>query len=329
MDSLSKVPDLTYVVSATESIIPFLRKGNLIIVESTLPPSTTRRVIKPLIERNSELEVGRDVFLAHCPERIMPGETFYELIHNNRIIGGIDRKSASLAREVYASFVEADIDLTDDVTAETVKLMENTYRDVNIALANEFSLIAEALGIDIKEAIRLANKHPRVRILSPGIGVGGHCLPKDPWFLAYSDPRNANLITTARKVNELMPEKIASKIRRALKDVKDPRIAVFGLTYKPDSEDLRESPSLEVIKMLEEDGYKVMAYDNFVKHHEYDSILKVAENVDCVVVLVEHTSIKKELERSEGKIRSVMRTPIILRIGTSYKPDTFDMRQRR
>lgn len=329
MDRLSKVPDLTYVVSATESIIPFLKKGDLIIVESTLPPSTCRKVIKPLIEKGSELEIGRDVFLAHCPERIMPGETFYELIYNNRIIGGIDSKSAQLAKEIYASFVKADIDLTDDVTAETVKLMENTYRDVNIALANEFSLIAEALGIDIKEAIRLADKHPRVRILSPGIGVGGHCLPKDPWFLAYSDPRNANLITTARKVNELMPEKVASKIRRALKDVKDPRIVALGLTYKPDSEDLRESPSLEVIRILEEDGYDVKVYDNFVKDHEYPSILDVAKNADCVVILVEHTSIKKELEKFESNIRSVMRTPIILRIGTSYRPDAFDMRQRR
>jgi UDP-N-acetyl-D-mannosaminuronic acid dehydrogenase len=329
MDRLSKVPDLTYVVSATESIIPFLKKGDLIIVESTLPPSTCRKVIKLLIEKGSELEIGRDVFLAHCPERIMPGETFYELIYNNRIIGGIDSKSAQLAKEIYASFVKADIDLTDDVTAETVKLMENTYRDVNIALANEFSLIAEALGIDIKEAIRLADKHPRVRILSPGIGVGGHCLPKDPWFLAYSDPRNANLITTARKVNELMPEKVASKIRRALKDVKDPRIVALGLTYKPDSEDLRESPSLEVIRILEEDGYDVKVYDNFVKDHEYPSILDVAKNADCVVILVEHTSIKKELEKFESNIRSVMRTPIILRIGTSYRPDAFDMRQRR
>lgn len=328
MDSLSKVPNLSYVVSATESIVPFLKKGNLIIVESTLPPSTCRKVIKPLVEKGSGLEVGKNVFLAHCPERIMPGETFYELIHNNRIVGGIDPKSAELAKEVYASFVKADIDLTDDVTAETVKLMENSYRDVNIALANEFSLIAETLGIDIKEAIKLANKHPRVKILSPGIGVGGHCLPKDPWFLAYSDPRSANLITTARKVNELMPEKVTSKIRRAIKDVKDPRIVALGLTYKPDSGDLRESPSLEVIRLLEEDGYDVKAYDNFVKDHEYRSILDAAENADCIVVLVEHSSIKKELEKSEGKIKTVMRTPIILRIGTSYKPDAFDIKQR-
>ena len=326
LNCVNKLPDLSYVVSAIESIIPFLKKGNLIIVESTIPPFTCRKVLKPLIENGSDLKVGTDVFLAHCPERVMPGETFHELVNNNRVIGGVDPKSASLAKEIYDSFVKGDIDLTDDLTAEMVKLMENTYRDVNIALANEFSLIAETLGADIKETIRLANKHPRVKILSPGIGVGGHCLPKDPWFLIHSDPTNANLILTARRVNELMPEKVASKIRRYLKEIENPKIVAIGMTYKPDSDDLRESPSLEVIKILKDDGYDVVAYDNFVKDHEYDSIVDITKNADCLVVLVEHTSIKKELEDFKSEIKSVMRTPIILRIGTSYKPDTFDVR---
>jgi len=328
LDRVSKLPDLSYVVSAIESITPFLKKGNLIIVESTMPPFTCRKVLKPLIEDGANLKVGKDVFLAHCPERVMPGQAFYELIHNNRIIGGINSKSAYLAREIYAAFVKGEIDLTDDVTAEMVKLMENTYRDVNIALANEFSLVAETLGIDIKEPIRLANKHPRVKILSPGIGVGGHCLPKDPWFLIHSDPKNTSLILTARKVNELMPEKVASKIRRFLRGIKNPKIVALGLTYKPDSDDFRESPSLEVIRILKEDGYEVAAYDNLVKDHGYNSILDIAKDVDCLVVLVEHTSIRKELEKFESKIKSVMRTPIILRIGTSYKPDAFDVRKR-
>jgi len=328
LDRISKLPDLSNVISAVESITPFLRKGNLIVIESTIPPFTCRKIIKPIMEKSTKLKVGRDVFLAHCPERIMPGETFYELIHNNRIIGGIDSKSARLAKEIYASFVEGDIELTDDLTAEMVKLMENTYRDVNIALANEFSLVADTLGVDVKEAINLANKHPRVKILSPGIGVGGHCLPKDPWFLIHSDPRNTSLIFTARKVNELMPEKKASEIRRFLRNVPDPKIVALGLTYKPDSDDLRESPSLEVIRILQEDGYNVSAYDNFVKGYEYKSIADISKNADCVVVLVEHTSIKEELEKFEDKIKSAMRTPLILRIGTSYKPDTFDARQR-
>jgi UDP-N-acetyl-D-mannosaminuronic acid dehydrogenase len=328
LDRISKMPDLSNVISAVESITPFLRKGNLIVIESTIPPFTCRRIIEPIIEKSTKLKVGRDVFLAHCPERIMPGETFYELIHNNRIIGGINPKSARLAKEIYASFVEGDIQLTDDLTAEMVKLMENTYRDVNIALANEFSLVADTLGVDVKEAIKLANKHPRVKILSPGIGVGGHCLPKDPWFLIHSDPRNTSLIFTARKVNELMPEKTASKIRRFLRNVADPKIIALGLTYKPDSDDLRESPSLEVIRILQEDGYNVSAYDNLVKGHEYNSIADISKNADCIVMLVEHTAIKEELEKSEDKIKSNMRTPLILRIGTSYKPDTFDAKQR-
>jgi UDP-N-acetyl-D-mannosaminuronic acid dehydrogenase len=328
MDPTTKQPNLTNVTAATESILQFLKKGDLVIVESTIPPFTCRKILKPLMERSTSLKVGEDIFLAHCPERIMPGETLYELIHNNRVIGGINPKSASLAKEVYGSFVEGSIDLTDDVTAEMTKLMENTYRDVNIALANEFSLIADALGVDIKQAIYLANKHPRVEILTPGIGVGGHCLPKDPWFLVNSDPRDANLISTARKVNESMPEKTAAKIRKAVKNIRDPKIVALGLTYKPDSDDLRESPSLEIIKLLQEDGYDIQAYDNFVEGHEFKSIMGIAKNADCIVVLVEHSLVKEELNTQGDKIKSVMKTPLILRIGTSYKPDAFDIKQR-
>jgi len=328
LDRRSKLPDLSYMVSAIESINPYLKKGNLVIIESTLPPLTCRKLVKPLIEKGAKLEVGKEVFLAHCPERVMPGQTFHELIYNNRIIGGINPKSARLAREVYSSFVEGSIELTDDVTAEMVKLMENTHRDVNIALANELSLVAETLGVNVKEAIRLANKHPRVKILSPGIGVGGHCLPKDPWFLIHSDPKNTSLILAARKVNESMPEKIASKVRKVLKGIRDPKIIALGMTYKPDSDDLRESPAIEVIKNLKEEGYNISAYDTFVKGHEYDSIVNIAKGADCVVVLVEHTSIKEELEKTENEIKACMKNHFILRIGTSYEPDTFDRRQR-
>lgn len=328
LHSASKLPDLSCVISAIESITPFLKKGNLVLIESTLPPFTCRNVIKPLIENCTGLRVGVDVFLAHCPERVMPGETINELIFNNRVIGGINSKSATMAREIYRTFVKAEIYLTDDVTAETIKLMENTYRDVNIALANEFSSVAETLGVDIKKAIELANKHPRVKILSPGIGVGGHCLPKDPWFLIHADPKNTRLILTAREVNELMPDRIASKIRRALKEIKNPKIVALGMTYKPDSSDMRESPSLEVVRILRGDGYDVSIYDNFIEDHKYKSIVDIARNADCLVVLVEHTSIKQELAKSESTVKSVMRTPILLRIGTSYKSGILDIRQR-
>jgi len=323
-----KVANLSNVISAAESFLPYLKKGDLIIIESTIPPLTCREVIKPLIEENTGLKVGEDVFLSHCPERVLPGNTFYEVIHNNRVIGGIDRESAEMAREVYGSFVKGDIDIVDDITAELVKLMENTYRDVNIALANEFSLVAETLGIDMKKAIELANKHPRVKILNPGIGVGGHCIPKDPWFIIQADPKNTILISTARRVNDGMPEKIASKIRKALKDVSDPKIIALGMTYKPDSDDLRESPALEIIRILKEEGYNITGYDNFVEGNEYDSIKNIAKGSDCIVTLVEHTKIKEELEKAEREIKSVMRTPIILRVGVSYKPDSYDLRQR-
>jgi len=327
LDRVSRHPDMSCVISAVRSITGLLRKDNLIIIESTVPPYTCRNLIKPLIESGTDKKVGEDVFLAHCPERVMPGQSFHELVHNNRVIGGIDHESAQLAKEIYESFVEGELDLTDDLTAEMVKLMENTYRDVNIALANEFSLVAETLGIDVKDPIRLANKHPRVKILSPGIGVGGHCLPKDPWFLIHTDPKNTNLILTARKVNEEMPERVASRIRRFLKDIRNPKIVALGMTYKPDSDDLRESPSLEVVRILKEEGYNIAIYDNLVEGHNYTSIADIAKDADCIVVLVEHTSIKKELNTFEGVIKSLMRTPIILRIGTSYEPDAFDIGQ--
>jgi UDP-N-acetyl-D-mannosaminuronic acid dehydrogenase len=224
--------------------------------------------------------------------------------------------------------VKSEIDITDDITAEMVKLMENTYRDVNIALANEFSLIAETLGIDIKRAIEIANKHPRVKILSPGIGVGGHCLPKDPWFLIQTDPKNATLILEARRINENMPDKVASKVRKSLKDIKNPKIIALGMTYKPDSDDLRESPALRVVEILRDEGYDVTCYDNHVRGHTYTSIKEIAKNVDCLLILVEHTEIREELEKFSDEIKSVMRNPIILRFGTSYKPDDYDRRQR-
>ena len=324
-----KVADLSCVVSAVMSILPFLEKNNLIIVESTIPPLTCRETIKPLIERNTKLKVGTDVFLAHCPERILPGNTFYELVHNNRVIGGIDQTSALMAKEIYRSFVDGNIDTVDDVTAETVKLMENIYRDVNIALANEFSVVSETLGIDVEAAIELANKHPRVRILEPSIGVGGHCLPKDPWLLIQADIKNTSLIAAARKVNERMPELVASKIRKALKNTKTPKIILLGMTYKPDSDDLRESPAIVVAQILRNEGYEVHEFDNYVKGHEYEDIEKIAMGADCIVVLVEHSEIKEELQKREKDIKAAMRNPLILRIGTSYKPDTYDLTHSR
>jgi UDP-N-acetyl-D-mannosaminuronic acid dehydrogenase len=312
IDKRKKIADLNFVREAMESILPYIEKDNLIIIESTIPPFTCREVIKPMIEKTGLL-VGEDVLLAHCPERILPGNIFYEIVHNDRIIGGINERAAFAAKEIYSSFVNGNLYLTDDMTAELCKLMENTYRDVNIALANEFAAVGETLGIDIRKAIELANKHPRVNILQPGIGVGGHCIPLDPWFIKEVDPENCTLIFTARKINDQMPAKTASKIRRAVRDVLDPGIVALGASYKPNTHDLRESPALEVVSLLREDGYNVKLYDPLTKEYAYSSLEEVIKGADCIAVLVEHDVIMKELSEKELVIKKLMRNPLILR----------------
>ncbi|GFP32876.1 UDP-N-acetyl-D-mannosaminuronic acid dehydrogenase, partial [Candidatus Hakubella thermalkaliphila] len=284
----------------------------IVIIESTIPTLTCREIITPLIEKTG-LTVGEEILLAHCQERILPGNLFYEMVHNDRVIGGINEASGQAAREIYQSFVMGDLYLTDDVTAELCKLMENTYRDVNIALANEFALVAQGLGVDIKKAIYLANKHPRVNILNPGIGVGGHCISIDPWFIKEVDPQNCKLIFTARMINDEMPNKIASKIRKKLRGIPEPRIIALGATYKPNTCDLRESPALRIVHVLREDGYKVQVYDPLAKEYAHDSILQVAKGADCIVVLVEHDVIMMELAEKWDEINKVMRHPIIMR----------------
>ena len=321
LNEKERIADLSQVIGGVESVLPFLRSGNLVIIESTVPPLTCRQFIAPLLEKTG-LKVGEDILLCHCPERILPGDVFDEIVHNDRVIGGLDNKAAEMAREIYASFVTGDLYLTDDVTAELVKLMENTYRDVNIALANEFAAVAEGLELDIMQAIKLANRHPRVDILKPSIGTGGHCIPVDPWFIKEIDPVNSRLIHTARLINDEMPHKIAAKIRQTLRDIKSPRIVALGVTYKPDIYDTRNSPALKIIDLLREDGYQMEVYDPLAKGYPYTSIEEAAKEADCLVVLVEHQTIKEELARKEIEIKKVMRHPLILRFysepGMSY-----------
>jgi len=312
IDKRKKIADLSFVTDAIEAILPYIDKNNLIIIESTVPPLTCREVIKPMIEKTGFI-VGDDILLAHCPERILPGNIFYEIVHNHRIIGGINERSSLAAKELYLSFVKGNLYLTDDVTTELCKLMENTYRDVNIALANEFSAVGETLGIHIKRAIELANKHPRVNILSPGIGVGGHCIPIDPWFIKQVDPENCTLIFAARKINEQMPVKTAAKIRRAVRHMQSPKIIALGATYKPNTYDLRESPALEVVRLLREDGYDVKVYDPLTKEYTYSALEEIVKGADCLAILVEHEVIMKELLEKEARIKSLMRNPIIIR----------------
>jgi UDP-N-acetyl-D-mannosaminuronic acid dehydrogenase len=192
-------------------------------------------------------------------------------------------------------------------------LAENTFRDVNIALANEIEQVSETLGVDAQEVIYLANNHPRVKLLQPGIGVGGHCIPLDPWFIKEIDPENTSLIFAARRINDARPKRIAGKIRRLLKDVSDPKIVVLGIAYKPNTYDTRESPALEIIEILQTDGYDVMCYDPLVKNYEYTSIVDVVKGKDCLVILAEHDQIKEELEKNLYQIKKQMRTPIIFR----------------
>lgn len=312
LDEKKRIADLSHVIASIESILPFLRSGNLVIVESTVPPLTCREIIAPLIEKTG-LKVGADILLCHCPERILPGEVFEEVVNNDRVIGGLSDKAAQMAREVYASFVKGNLYLTDDVTAELVKLIENTYRDVNIALANEFAAVAEGLEVDIVQAINLANKHPRVSILKPGIGTGGHCIPVDPWFIKEVNPANSRLIHTARMINDEIPYKIAARIRQTLKDIENPRIVALGVTYKPDTYDVRNSPALKIVSLLKEDGYQVEAYDPLAEGYRYPPIEEAAQGADCLVVLVEHQIIKEELARKGIDIKKAMRHPLILR----------------
>lgn len=312
LDERKRVADLKYVESAAESIITYLRKGNLVIVESTVPPLTCREIIKPILEK-SGLVVGTDIFLAHCPERILPGDTFQEIVYNDRVIGGINEKSALLAKEIYSSFVKGRIFLADDVSAELIKLMENTYRDVNVALANEFAAVSETLGVNVRTCIDIANNHPRVNILLPGIGTGGHCIPIDPWFIHQVDPYNSRLIYMTRMTNEEVPQKIAGKIRKSLKDIKNPAIIALGVTYKPDVNDIRDSPALKILHILQEEGYNIRAYDPHVKGYSYTSLADIAKGADCLVVLVEHTVIRDELAKNEEKIKKSMNTPVIIR----------------
>lgn len=311
IDHRKKAADMHYVDEAVESLLPYLKPGNLVIIESTIPPLTCRERVTPVIEKATGLTVGEDIFLAHCPERILPGDIFHEIVHNDRIIGGMNEKTQDMAAEVYASFVKGDLYKTNDVTAELVKLMENTYRDVNIALANEFNAVAGTLGIDGREAIRLANKHPRVSILSPGIGVGGHCIPLDPWFIKEVDPSNSRLIFTSRLINDEMPARIAGRIRRAVRDITDPKLVVIGAAYKPNVDDPRESPAVEIVKLLKDDGYRLDHYDPLIEGMEYASLAEAVKGADMLAILIPHRVVVDELTECRAEIEAAMRTPII------------------
>jgi UDP-N-acetyl-D-mannosaminuronic acid dehydrogenase len=316
VDQRKKVADLRSLEAALHSIVPVLQQGNLVIVESTIPPLTTRDVVTPILE-TSGLKVGSELLVAHCPERVLPGNSLYEMINNDRIIGGTTTQACDQAAKLYRLFAEGELLMTDDITAELAKLAENSFRDINIAFANELAAVAEGIGIDPMEVIRLANRHPRVNIHQPGIGVGGHCIPLDPWFIKQVDSDNTTLISASRHVNDGQPARIASSIRHAVRGIPNPVIVAIGATYKPNVGDTRESSAIHVVDLLRADGYDVTHRDPHVEAMSYESLAAASRNADCLAILVEHDDVRKELKENGEAILSGMRTPMVLRF---YQP---------
>jgi len=285
------VPDLHYVEQASRAISPYLEPGNLVILESTSPVGTTNDYVAKILEETGH-KIGTDIFVAHCPERVLPGRILIELIQNDRIVGGINEKSTQIAAKFYNEFVSGQVLETDAKTAELSKLTENSFRDVNIAFANELSLICDKENIDVWNLIALANRHPRVNILQPGPGVGGHCIAVDPWFIIDRTPNEAKLIKTAREVNDAKPDWVIRKISEKAAKFKNPTIACLGLAFKADLDDLRESPSLEIVdKLTKLDIGNILVCEPNIKQHptfELTSLEHAISQADIIVVLVDH-----------------------------------------
>jgi len=276
--------DLSFVKKAIESIFSVIENDNLVILESTVPPKTIKQIIKPILD-NKKI----NYYISHCPERAFPGNTIFELINNDRIIGGYDNRSTEISKELYLSFVKGKIFTTDATTAEFCKLAENTFRDVNIALSNELAVICEDIGIDVWKLITLANKHPRVNILSPGPGVGGHCIPKDPVYL-YKSSKKSKLIPVAREVNDSMPKHVVEIIKRSVKTKNNPKISLLGASFKKNVDDTRDSPTEFIAKMLIDEGFNIFIHDPLVINFKYSlsSFEECIKNSDLVVLLVDH-----------------------------------------
>jgi UDP-N-acetyl-D-mannosaminuronic acid dehydrogenase len=302
-------PDLSYIQAAADSIAPILQKGNLVILESTSPVGATEQMAGWLAEARPDLtfpqQAGEDadVSVAHCPERVLPGRVMHELIENDRIIGGMTPKCAEAACELYKTFVLGECLLTNARTAEMAKLTENAFRDVNIAFANELSIICDKVDINVWELIQLANRHPRVNILQPGPGVGGHCIAVDPWFIVNSHPNDANIIRAARKTNDGKPIWIFNKVKKHVDEMRfkgksgNIQVCIFGLAFKPDIDDTRESPALKLAKLVETiDGVNVFSVDPYVKGSNFQGIDLISfdefesKKVDLSIVAVAHKS---------------------------------------
>jgi UDP-N-acetyl-D-mannosaminuronic acid dehydrogenase len=292
------VPDLSYVESAVRNIIPTLQKGALVILESTSPVGTTHKIQEIIFKERPDLK--GEIFIAYCPERVLPGNVIYELEQNDRAIGGIDEASTEKAVSFYKYFVKGELHKTNSQTAEMCKLVENSSRDVQIAFANELSMICDKANINVWELIRLANKHPRVNILQPGTGVGGHCIAVDPWFIVSEFPEESKIIRSAREINNFKTEWAIEKVKNTALQFKiatgrDAKIACMGLAFKPNIDDLRESPALHVAQQLKTDGFNVQFVEPNLKSHSKFNLTSVAEakeTCDIMVFLVAHKEFK-------------------------------------
>ena len=315
VDGNPKAPDLAYIEAATRAIAPYLREDNLVILESTSPVGTTERVQEIIVAMRPEL-AGK-IHTAHCPERVLPGQILRELVVYDRIIGGTTKAAVAKAKALYKTFCNGAILETDSRTAEMSKLVENSFRDVNIAFANELSVICDHLGINVWEAIALANRHPRVNILQPGPGVGGHCIAVDPWFIVASAPAQSRLIRTAREVNDAKPDWVIAKVKAKAARFHEPVIGCLGLSFKANIDDLRESPSMDIVHHLHQSGIgKIMACDPNVRKEKapfalYD-LKTVIKEADILLLLVDHEEFK-DIDPQVIKDKVVIDTKGVLR----------------
>ena len=324
-DKFSKKVDACYVNAAVKEIMKVCPKGATVVVESTVSPGTIDRFVRPVIEENGFV-IGKDIHLVHAPERIIPGNMVYELLHNNRTIGADDRAIGEKIKEVYSSFCQGDIVVTDIKTAEMTKVVENTFRAVNIAFANELAKICRHDDMDVYEIIKICNMHPRVNILQPGPGVGGHCISVDPWFLVGDYPALTKVIWESMKINDSMPAFVLERIHTIMKEkgmTDISRVGLYGLTYKENVDDYRESPTLQLLECQERHlAEPLKVYDPFIKndivknqYHDLDAFLN---DVDLVVVMVGHNEIKENMDKLKNKVvldtRKVCNLPNIYRL---------------
>ncbi|GKU27234.1 UDP-N-acetyl-D-mannosaminuronic acid dehydrogenase [Clostridium folliculivorans] len=320
----SKKLDPKYVISAVNSILDICETGAILIIESTISPGSIDKYVRPVIEQR-RMVIGRDIHLVHAPERIIPGNMIYELVHNSRTIGADDFKIGERVKELYSSFCDAEIVVTDIRSAEMSKVVENTYRDINIAFANELAKICRADNMDVYEIIRIANKHPRVNILQPGPGVGGHCISVDPWFLVGDYPDLTNLILAARKINNSMPAHVLKRIRDIMREhnIKDiSKVGLYGLTYKENVDDVRESPTLQLLERMDENlAFGVKVFDPFVKEriveHQFMNFEDFVSEIKIIVILVAHNHIKDNIDCLKNKL--ILDTKNICALENTYK----------